>query len=112
MIEMLAAAMNRAGSADPVAVARALEGLSLDDGFHASRMRAQDHQLIQPLYVMEMDKVGTPGVRFDNEAGLWFPHGARGAGAAHGDAVHLLDDAPVTGGGKNGVELCYNARRL
>ena len=41
MIEMLAAAMNRAGSADPVAVARALEGLSLDDGFHASRMRAR-----------------------------------------------------------------------
>ena len=72
MIEMLAAAMNRAGSADPVAVARALEGLSLDDGFHASRMRAQDHQLIQPLYVMEMDKVGTPGVRFDNEPGYGF----------------------------------------
>jgi branched-chain amino acid transport system substrate-binding protein len=23
--------------------------------------------VIQPLYVMEMDKAGTPGVRFDNE---------------------------------------------
>jgi branched-chain amino acid transport system substrate-binding protein len=23
--------------------------------------------LIQPLYVMEMDRAGTPGVRFDNE---------------------------------------------
>jgi len=23
--------------------------------------------LIQPLYVMEMDKAGTPGVHFDNE---------------------------------------------
>jgi branched-chain amino acid transport system substrate-binding protein len=23
--------------------------------------------MIQPLYVMEMDKAGTPGVRFDNE---------------------------------------------
>ncbi|HDR8990488.1 TPA: branched-chain amino acid ABC transporter substrate-binding protein [Burkholderia vietnamiensis] len=67
MIEMLAAAMERAGSADPVAVARALEGLPFDDGFHPSTMRAQDHQLIQPLYVMEMDKAGTPGVRFDNE---------------------------------------------
>ncbi|MFP3616704.1 ABC transporter substrate-binding protein, partial [Paraburkholderia sp. SIMBA_050] len=42
MIDMLAAAMTRAGSADPVAVARALEGLSFDDGFHASTMRAQD----------------------------------------------------------------------
>jgi branched-chain amino acid transport system substrate-binding protein len=30
-------------------------------------MRADDHQLIQPLYVMEMDKAGTSGVRFDNE---------------------------------------------
>lgn len=67
MIEMLAAAMTRAGSADPVAVARALEGLSYDNGFHPSRMRAQDHQLIQPLYVMEMERVGAPGVRFDNE---------------------------------------------
>ncbi|EGD02633.1 putative amino acid transporter exported protein, partial [Burkholderia sp. TJI49] len=67
MIEMLAAAMSRAGSADPVAVARALEGLSFDDGFHPARMRAQDHQLIQPLYVMEMDRLGAPGVRFDNE---------------------------------------------
>ncbi len=30
-------------------------------------MRADDHCTIQPLYVMEMDKAGTPGVRFDNE---------------------------------------------
>lgn len=67
MIETLAAAMNRAGSADPTAVAKALEGIRFDNGFHASRMRADDHQLIQPLYVMEMDKAGTPGVHFDNE---------------------------------------------
>jgi branched-chain amino acid transport system substrate-binding protein len=67
MIETLAAAMNRAGSADPMAVARALEGIKFDNGFHASWMRADDHQLIQPLYVMEMDKAGTPGVKFDNE---------------------------------------------
>ena len=67
MIETLAAAMTRAGSADPAAVARALEGIKFDNGFHASRMRADDHQLIQPLYVMEMDKAGTPGVHFDNE---------------------------------------------
>lgn len=67
MIEMLAGALTRAGSADPVAVARALEGMKFDNGFHASTMRAQDHQLIQPLYVMEMDRAGTPGVKFDNE---------------------------------------------
>jgi branched-chain amino acid transport system substrate-binding protein len=67
MIETLAAAMNRARSADPAAVARALEGIRFDNGFHASYMRADDHQLIQPLYVMQMDKAGQPGVRFDNE---------------------------------------------
>ncbi|WP_025602420.1 branched-chain amino acid ABC transporter substrate-binding protein [Burkholderia sp. WSM2230] len=67
MIETLAAAMNRAKSADPTAVARALEGIRFDNGFHASWMRAEDHQLIQPLYVMEMDKAGTRDVRFDNE---------------------------------------------
>jgi branched-chain amino acid transport system substrate-binding protein len=67
MIEMLAAAMNKAGSAQPAAVAKALEGMKFDSGFHPSWMRADDHQLIQPLYVMEMDKAGTPGVRFDNE---------------------------------------------
>ncbi|WP_414696980.1 branched-chain amino acid ABC transporter substrate-binding protein [Paraburkholderia sp.] len=67
MIETLAAAMSRAGSTDPAAVAKALEGIRFDNGFHASWMRADDHQLIQPLYVMEMDKAGTRGVRFDNE---------------------------------------------
>jgi len=67
MIEMLAAAMNKAASTQPVAVANALEGMKFDNGFHPSWMRAADHQLIQPLYVMEMDKGGAPGVRFDNE---------------------------------------------
>ncbi|CAG4916235.1 branched-chain amino acid ABC transporter substrate-binding protein [Paraburkholderia gardini] len=67
MIEMLASAMNSAASARPEAVAKALEGRTFDNGFHASWMRAADHQFIQPLYVMEMEKAGTPGVRFDNE---------------------------------------------
>ncbi len=68
MVEMLAAAMTRAQSADPLKVARTLEGMKFDgEGFHPSTMRAEDHQLIQPLYVMEMDKAGTPGVTFDNE---------------------------------------------
>ena len=37
------------------------------EGFHPMTMRADDHQVIQPLYVMEMDKAGTKGVAFDNE---------------------------------------------
>ncbi len=67
MVEMLSAAIDRAHSAEPGAVAKALEGATYDDGFHAIRMRAADHQAIQPIYVMEMDKAGTPGVKLDNE---------------------------------------------
>ncbi|WP_250529077.1 branched-chain amino acid ABC transporter substrate-binding protein [Caballeronia sp. ATUFL_F1_KS4A] len=68
MVEMLAAAMTRAKSADPLAVARTLEGMKFDgEGFHPMTVRAEDHQVIQPLYVMEMDKAGTKGVALDNE---------------------------------------------
>jgi branched-chain amino acid transport system substrate-binding protein len=71
MIEMLVAAMEKARSTDPVAVAKALEGLRLEapalTGFHHGVMRASDHQFIQPLYVSGMQRVGDPGVRFDNE---------------------------------------------
>ncbi|MED5620013.1 branched-chain amino acid ABC transporter substrate-binding protein [Ideonella sp. BN130291] len=71
MVEMLVAAMEKARSTDPVAVARALEGMRFDaqhlGGFHAGVMRAADHQFLQPLYVSVMQRAGTPGVRFDSE---------------------------------------------
>jgi branched-chain amino acid transport system substrate-binding protein len=71
MVEALVAAIERAGSTDPVAVARALEGQAYDGrtlgGFHAGTMRAGDHQFIQPLVVSVMDRAGTPDLRFDNE---------------------------------------------
>jgi len=67
MIEMLAAAISRAHTTRAEDVARALEGMDYENGFQHVTMRGDDHQLIQPLYVMEMDKAGTPGVRFDNE---------------------------------------------
>lgn len=67
MIEILARAMNQTHSADPLAVAHALEGMKFDNGFQTIEMRRADHQAIQPLYVMQMDKVGTRGVVFDNE---------------------------------------------
>ncbi|WP_420800176.1 branched-chain amino acid ABC transporter substrate-binding protein [Paraburkholderia tagetis] len=70
MVEMLAQAMTKAGSAQPEAVAKALEGMRFNGdaaGFHPMWMRADDHQAIQPLYVMQMDKQGMPGVRYDNE---------------------------------------------
>jgi branched-chain amino acid transport system substrate-binding protein len=70
LVEMLAQAMTNAGTADPTTVAKALEGLRFtgdESGFHPMWMRPEDHQVIQPLYVMQMDKAGTPGVRYDNE---------------------------------------------
>ena len=74
MIEMLVAAIERAGSADAPAVARALEDARLDPeaafalgGRHEAWMRAEDHQLQQPLFVSVMDRVGSAGVRVDVE---------------------------------------------
>ena len=64
MVEMLAAAIERAGSTEAGAVARALEGLRYDGrtlgGLHSGSMRAADHQFIQPLVVSVMDKLGAP----------------------------------------------------
>jgi branched-chain amino acid transport system substrate-binding protein len=71
MVEMLAAAMERARSVEAASVARALEGAALDPralgAFHQGVMRAGDHQFIQPLYVSGMQRAGDAGVRFDNE---------------------------------------------
>ena len=71
MVEMLAAAIERAGSTDATAVARALEGLRYDGrtlaGLHTGTMRAADHQFMQPLVVSVMDRLGANGVRVDNE---------------------------------------------
>ena len=71
MVEMLVAAIERAGSTDASAVARAFEGMTFDGrvlgGVHSGTMRAADHQFIQPLVVSVMDRLGAPGVRFDNE---------------------------------------------
>jgi branched-chain amino acid transport system substrate-binding protein len=71
MVEMLAAAIEQAGSTDPVAVAHALEGMRYDGGtlggVHSGTMRASDHQFIQPLVVSVMQRAGGPGVPHDNE---------------------------------------------
>ena len=71
VVEMLAAAIERAGSAEAGAVASALSGAHFEaralGGFHNATMRAADHQLQQPLIVSLMDRVGTPGVKHDVE---------------------------------------------
>jgi branched-chain amino acid transport system substrate-binding protein len=71
LVEMLAAAIERAGSDEAGAVARALAGQRFDGatlgGVQGATMRAADGQLQQPLVVSVMDRAGTPGVRNDVE---------------------------------------------
>jgi branched-chain amino acid transport system substrate-binding protein len=71
MIEMLARAIERAGSLEPLAVARALSGSSYTvaegNPLGEVTLRAADHQLIGPLVVSVMDRQGAPGVVHDVE---------------------------------------------
>ena len=68
MVEALAQAIEKAGSTDAVAVARALERARCQPGrARRGTMRAADHQFQQQLVVGVMDRQGTPGVKFDVE---------------------------------------------
>ena len=67
LIEALAQSLERAGSTDTVAVARAMESADVTLAGQRGRMRAADHQFQQQLVVGLMDKQGTPGVKFDVE---------------------------------------------
>jgi len=61
MWDMLAKAMNQAKSADPKAVAIALEGMKHEGEMGEVEMRKSDHQLIQPLYIMTIVKSAAKG---------------------------------------------------
>jgi branched-chain amino acid transport system substrate-binding protein len=67
MIEALAQALARAGTAEAVPLAQALEQVRVSFAGQAGWMRAGDHQFQQPLVVGLMDRQGTPGVKFDVE---------------------------------------------
>ena len=67
MVEALAQAIGKAGSADAVAVATALERASVSLAGQQGTMRAADHQFQQTLVVGVMDRQGAPGVKFDVE---------------------------------------------
>jgi branched-chain amino acid transport system substrate-binding protein len=67
MVEMLVKAIETAGTADAQSIAKALSGMRFNQrGFDAS-LRAGDHQLIQPLYVYRMGKIGSVGIIKDVE---------------------------------------------
>ena len=82
MFEMLQIAVNKAGSTDPLKVALALEGLEVTDALGQKNwMRAEDHQLIDPLYAA----VFTSGVKYDSGAyRVWVEDDSDGAGECTG----------------------------
>ena len=65
VIEMLAQAIDQARSSDPEKVARALEGMNYDWLYGNVQMRADNHQLIQPLFISSVAKVDGKKLRFD-----------------------------------------------
>ncbi len=67
MVESLVQAMEKAGTANPTAIARQLEGARISFASQSGVMRASDHQFQQPLVVGLMDRQGTAGVKFDVE---------------------------------------------
>jgi branched-chain amino acid transport system substrate-binding protein len=67
MIEALAQAIEKAGTAEAVPLATALEHANVSLAGQGGRMRAADHQFQQSLVVGVMDKQGAPGVKFDVE---------------------------------------------
>ncbi|HEX4986343.1 MAG TPA: branched-chain amino acid ABC transporter substrate-binding protein [Burkholderiales bacterium] len=66
-VEMLAAAMNEAKSTDPAKVARALEGMKHTGPTGVVEMRADNHQLLQPLFISSFVKAGQKGAKYDVE---------------------------------------------
>jgi branched-chain amino acid transport system substrate-binding protein len=65
--EMFAGAIAKAGTTDPLKVAYALEGMHYAGPSGDSWMRAEDHQMIAPIYILGFVRAGQPGVRHDEE---------------------------------------------
>jgi len=63
MWEMFAAAAKKAGSNDPAKVAGAMEGMKMQTSLGDVEMRADNHQILQPLFVSTLAK----GVKYDSE---------------------------------------------
>ncbi len=57
-VTMLAEAIKRAGSTDPLKVAHTMSGMKMTSLMGEIEMRAADHQLQQPLYISTFTKAG------------------------------------------------------
>jgi branched-chain amino acid transport system substrate-binding protein len=67
LVEAYVQALEKAGSAEPLAVAKQLENARVSMAGRSGFMRAEDHQFQQPLAVGVMERQGAPGVKFDVE---------------------------------------------
>lgn len=67
MLNMLADAIQRAQSADPVKVAAMLEGARYTGPSGEVWIRPEDHQLMMPVYGTRFVRAGSPGVKHDAE---------------------------------------------
>ncbi len=77
-LEMLAKAMDEAKSTDPAKVAKALEGMKYKSITGEVEMRADNHELVQPLFISSFVKAGTKGAKYDVErTGMGFRTEAR-----------------------------------
>ncbi|HWL29978.1 MAG TPA: ABC transporter substrate-binding protein, partial [Burkholderiaceae bacterium] len=67
-VELLANAIKKSGSTEPVDVALAMEGMEVATlSGSAATMRASDHQLQQPLYVATWSKTNDTTVQLEQE---------------------------------------------
>ena len=72
-MRMLASAIERSKSVDPEKIARALEGMKYEDLAGEVVMRADNHQLIQPLFINSFARADGKDVKFDwDHSGLGF----------------------------------------
>jgi len=67
LFAMLMAAIERAGSTDPLRVAHALEGIRVRNSMGEAWMRPEDHQLFEPLYILTITRVNGRDVKYNLE---------------------------------------------
>jgi len=76
-LDMLIKAMSAAQSTDPLKVARALEGMKMQGDTGELWMRADDHQMMQPIFISTFSKTGKD-VKYDVEGlGLGWKYDVR-----------------------------------
>ncbi|HUU71091.1 MAG TPA: branched-chain amino acid ABC transporter substrate-binding protein [Burkholderiales bacterium] len=66
-MELLVQAIEKTGSTDPLAIAKAMEGARYEGITGEVWVREDNHQLMQPLYVSTLRKLGEEGVKYDVE---------------------------------------------